>query len=104
MGACVLRSNHYSFFFSFSFCSKLILVFLICSEMEVCAANHQFPFSKMLSFYRKAPFDLTASYSNPAMLPLKDGYIGRFLGAFVASNNWNTNLEPLLSHYDLYIR
>ena len=52
----------------------------------MCAANHVFPFSKMLSFYRKGPFDLQASYSNAASLPLKDGFIGRFLVTFSVLN------------------
>lgn len=47
-------------------------------EMEVFAPNHAFPFSKMLTFYRKEPFDLEASYSKNTQLPLKDGFIGRF--------------------------
>lgn len=40
------------------------------------AVNHQFPFSKMLTFYRKEPFDLEASYGKNVNLPLKDGFIG----------------------------
>lgn len=47
-------------------------------EMEVFAVNHHFPFSKMLTFYRKEPFDLEASYGKNVNLPLKDGFIGRF--------------------------
>lgn len=47
-------------------------------EMEVFAPNHAFPFSKMLTFYRKEPFDLEASYAKNTKLPLKDGFIGRF--------------------------
>ena len=45
--------------------------------MEVFAPNHAFPFSKMLTFYRKEPFDLEASYSKNTQLPLKDGFIGK---------------------------
>ena len=40
--------------------------------------NHAFPFSKMLTFHRKEPFDLTACYGKTANLPLKDGFIGKF--------------------------
>ena len=40
------------------------------------ALNHAFPFSKMLTFYRKEPFDLEASYGKNVNLPLKDGFIG----------------------------
>lgn len=45
--------------------------------MEVFAVNHGFPFSKMLTFYRKEPFDLEASYGKNVNLPLKDGFIGK---------------------------
>lgn len=41
------------------------------------AVNHAFPFSKMLTFYRKEPFDLEASYAKNVNLPLKDGFIGK---------------------------
>ncbi|CAH3018025.1 unnamed protein product [Porites evermanni] len=47
-------------------------------EMEVFAVNHNFPFSKMLTFYRKEPFNLEASYDKNVDLPLKDGFIGCF--------------------------
>lgn len=33
--------------------------------MEVFGHNHSIPFSKMLTFYRSAPFTLTASYGTP---------------------------------------
>lgn len=45
--------------------------------MEVFAVNHAFPFSKMLTFYRKEPFTLEASYGKNVNLPLKDGFIGK---------------------------
>ena len=32
--------------------------------MEVFAKNHQAPFSKMLTFYRKEPFELVAEYDD----------------------------------------
>lgn len=47
-------------------------------EMEVFAVNHAFPFSKMLTFYRKEPFSLEASYGKNVNLPLEDGFIGSF--------------------------
>ncbi|KAL9971511.1 hypothetical protein ACROYT_G017682 [Oculina patagonica] len=47
-------------------------------EMEVFAVNHAFPFSKMLTFYRKEQFDLEACYAKNVNLPLKDGFIGSF--------------------------
>lgn len=45
--------------------------------MEVFAVNHNFPFSKMLTFYRKEQFNLEASYDKNVDLPLKDGFIGK---------------------------
>ena len=45
--------------------------------MEVFAVNHNFPFSKMLTFYRKEPFNLEANYAKNVDLPLKDGFIGK---------------------------
>lgn len=44
--------------------------------MEVFARFHQIPFSKMLTFYRKEPFDLEAKYVDPAT-PVPDFSIGR---------------------------
>lgn len=45
------------------------------------AVNHAFPFSKMLTFYRKEPFDLEACYGKNVNLPLKDGFIGKSYGS-----------------------
>ena len=51
-----------------------------CSrEMEVFAVNHAFPFSKMLTFYRKEPFTLEASYGKNVKLPLEDGFVGKLV-------------------------
>ncbi|XP_015758027.1 PREDICTED: 97 kDa heat shock protein-like [Acropora digitifera] len=47
-------------------------------EMEVFAVNHAFPFSKMLTFYRKEPFTLEASYGKNVKLPLEDGFVGSY--------------------------
>ena len=57
-------------------CSWADFQFVCFREMEVFALNHAFPFSKMLTFYRKEPFDLEASYGKNVNLPLKDGFIG----------------------------
>ena len=38
----------------------------------------------MLTFFRKEPFDLTACYANSANLPLKDGFIGKFVSCVIA--------------------
>jgi heat shock protein len=43
---------------------------------EVFPKNHAVPFSKMLSFYRLAPFTVKAHYSGP--IPFTDKYIGQF--------------------------
>lgn len=43
---------------------------------EVFPKNHPVPFSKMLSFYRLAPFTVKAHYSGP--IPYADNYIGQF--------------------------
>ncbi|XP_068228279.1 97 kDa heat shock protein isoform X2 [Palaemon carinicauda] len=45
-------------------------------DMEVFTKNHQVPFSKMLTFYRREPFVLQAEYSNPSTFP--DPIIGHF--------------------------
>ncbi|XP_033631304.1 97 kDa heat shock protein-like [Asterias rubens] len=47
-------------------------------EMEVFPANHQAPFSKMLTFYRKGPFELTAKYTDNSKVPHTDTCLGRF--------------------------
>lgn len=59
--------------------SSIIKTMIVCCtrEMEVFAVNHAFPFSKMLTFYRKEPFNLEASYGKNVNLPLKDGFIGK---------------------------
>ena len=44
------------------------------------ALNHPLPFSKMLTFFRKEPFDLEAVYGKNIHLPLKDGFIGKCYG------------------------
>ncbi|KAJ8280144.1 hypothetical protein GJAV_G00051020 [Gymnothorax javanicus] len=45
---------------------------------EVFSKNHAFPFSKVLTFYRKNPFTLEASYSDPNSLPYPQSKIGEF--------------------------
>ncbi|XP_041460956.1 97 kDa heat shock protein [Lytechinus variegatus] len=46
-------------------------------SMEVFHKNHQAPFSKMLTFYRKEPFELVAQYAD-SNLPIPEPTIGRF--------------------------
>ena len=44
--------------------------------MEVFTQNHTVPFTKMLTFYRKEPFTLKASYYGH--VPYPDPYIGQY--------------------------
>nr|AXU24967.1 heat shock protein 70-1 [Tytthus chinensis] len=46
-------------------------------ELEVFPQNHQVPFSKMLTFYRKEPFEIQAMYNCDIPYPNKD--IGKFI-------------------------
>ncbi|XP_063059263.1 heat shock 70 kDa protein 4-like [Engraulis encrasicolus] len=50
-----------------------------CSDCEVFPKNHAAPFSKVLTFYRKEPFQLDAYYNNPKELPYPDPTIGQFV-------------------------
>ncbi|KAJ8368501.1 hypothetical protein SKAU_G00085290 [Synaphobranchus kaupii] len=45
---------------------------------EVFCKNHTFPFSKVITFYRKNPFALEAFYSDPTSLPYPQAKIGEF--------------------------
>ncbi|XP_016361577.1 heat shock 70 kDa protein 4L isoform X1 [Sinocyclocheilus anshuiensis] len=47
-------------------------------ECEVYSKNHASPFSKVITFHKKEPFDLEAFYSSPHELPYPDSRIGRF--------------------------
>ncbi|XP_072440272.1 heat shock 70 kDa protein 4L-like [Chiloscyllium punctatum] len=47
-------------------------------ECEVFSKNHPAPFSKVITFYKKEPFDLDAYYSNPREILYPDSRIGRF--------------------------
>ncbi|XP_026085334.1 heat shock 70 kDa protein 4L-like isoform X1 [Carassius auratus] len=47
-------------------------------ECEVFSKNHAAPFSKVITFHKKEPFDLEAFYSCPHELPYPDSRIGRF--------------------------
>ncbi|KAG7464821.1 hypothetical protein MATL_G00169620 [Megalops atlanticus] len=48
-------------------------------DCEVFPKNHAAPFSKVLTFYRKEPFQLEAYYNSPKELPYPDPAIGQFL-------------------------
>nr|WBG54462.1 heat shock protein [Austinograea rodriguezensis] len=46
------------------------------ADMEVFPKNHQVPFSKMLTFFRREPFTLQAQYTQPSTFP--DPIIGHY--------------------------
>ncbi|XP_051955603.1 heat shock 70 kDa protein 4-like [Xyrauchen texanus] len=48
------------------------------SDCEVFQKNHAAPFSKVLTFYRREPFNLEAYYNNPKELPYPNPTIGQF--------------------------
>lgn len=56
-------------------------------ECEVFSKNHPTPFSKVITFYKKEPFDLDAFYSNPRELHYPDSKIGRFTVQNVTPQN-----------------
>ncbi|XP_005102694.1 heat shock 70 kDa protein 4 [Aplysia californica] len=58
------------------------------SSLEVFSRFHAAPFSKMLTFYRKEPFTLSASYSNASDIPFPSTDIGEFkINDIVAQTN-----------------
>uniref|UniRef100_A0A8C4XUN1 Heat shock protein 105 kDa n=1 Tax=Falco tinnunculus TaxID=100819 RepID=A0A8C4XUN1_FALTI len=52
---------------------------------EVFSRNHAVPFSKVLTFYRKGPFELEAFYSDPNGVPYPESKIGRYVIQNVAA-------------------
>ncbi|KAM6386632.1 heat shock protein 105 kDa isoform 7-T9 [Alca torda] len=52
---------------------------------EVFSRNHAAPFSKVLTFYRKGPFELEAFYSDPKGVPYPESKIGRYVIQNVAA-------------------
>lgn len=46
-------------------------------EMEIFPTNHPVPSTKLLTFYRKEPFSVSAYYNAP--IPYPDSYIGQLL-------------------------
>ncbi|KAL2099348.1 hypothetical protein ACEWY4_005828 [Coilia grayii] len=48
-------------------------------ECEVFSKNHAAPFSKIITFHKREPFDLEAFYNLPQELPYPDVRIGRFV-------------------------
>ncbi|XP_078494412.1 heat shock 70 kDa protein 4 isoform X1 [Ciona intestinalis] len=55
-------------------------------DMEIFPQNHQAPFSKMLSFYRKEEFALNARYTNPGQINYPHSDIGNFCISSVVPN------------------
>uniref|UniRef100_A0A1A8E9P6 Heat shock 70kDa protein 4-like n=1 Tax=Nothobranchius kadleci TaxID=1051664 RepID=A0A1A8E9P6_NOTKA len=51
-------------------------------ECEVFSKNHAAPFSKVITFHKKEPFDLEAFYSSPQELP----YLNQRIGCFSVQN------------------
>ncbi|XP_051822465.1 heat shock 70 kDa protein 4L [Antechinus flavipes] len=47
-------------------------------ECEVFCKNHPAPFSKVITFHKKEPFELEAYYTNPHEVPYPDPRIGNF--------------------------
>jgi len=56
------------------------------SSMEIFPSHHQSPFSKMLTFHRKEPFELRAVYTNPSLVPHSCPDIGSFMVSNVFPN------------------
>uniref|UniRef100_A0A8B9RUB4 Heat shock protein family H (Hsp110) member 1 n=1 Tax=Accipiter nisus TaxID=211598 RepID=A0A8B9RUB4_9AVES len=52
---------------------------------EVFSRNHAAPFSKVLTFYRKGPFELEAFYSDPNGVPYPESKIGKYIIQNVAA-------------------
>lgn len=57
-------------------CPTTVLLIFFYSECEVYSKNHAAPFSKVITFHRKEPFDLQAFYSTAQDLPYSDTGIG----------------------------
>lgn len=49
-------------------------------ECEVFSKNHAAPFSKVITFHKKEPFDLEAYYTHPHEVPYPDSRIGKDMG------------------------
>ncbi|CAH1776947.1 unnamed protein product [Owenia fusiformis] len=48
------------------------------SDLEVFPRYHAIPFSKMLTFFRKEPFNVEARYSHPSDIPYPSPVLGQF--------------------------
>nr|XP_056714289.1 heat shock protein 105 kDa [Euleptes europaea] len=54
---------------------------------EVFSRHHAAPFSKVLTFYRKGPFELQAFFSDPSSVPYPEKMIGKYIIQNVAAQN-----------------
>ncbi|KAL8222416.1 UNVERIFIED_CONTAM: Heat shock 105kDa 110kDa protein 1, partial [Gekko kuhli] len=54
---------------------------------EVFSRHHAAPFSKVLTFYRKGPFELQAFFSDPASVPYPEKMIGKYVIQNVAAQD-----------------
>ncbi|XP_061484442.1 heat shock protein 105 kDa [Rhineura floridana] len=54
---------------------------------EVFSRHHAAPFSKVLTFYRKGPFELQAFYSDPSGIPYPEKMIGKYVIQNIAAQN-----------------
>ncbi|XP_077197936.1 heat shock protein 105 kDa [Paroedura picta] len=54
---------------------------------EVFSRHHVAPFSKVLTFYRKGPFELQAFFSDPGSVPYPEKMIGKYIIQNVAAQN-----------------
>lgn len=58
-------------------------------ECEVFSKNHAAPFSKVITFHKREPFDLEAFYSNPQELPYSDHRIGNGANSALLASKWS---------------
>lgn len=57
--------------------------------------NHAAPYSKVITFYKKEPFDLEALYSNPQELPYPDHRIGNTVRSVMFTETRSRGLSSL---------
>lgn len=63
----------------FKSCSCPIKYLLCYRNTEIFPIHHAAPFSKMLTFFRKEPFDLEARYTDASSINFPEARIGRYL-------------------------
>ncbi|XP_018410985.1 PREDICTED: heat shock protein 105 kDa isoform X1 [Nanorana parkeri] len=60
---------------------------------EVFSRNHAAPFSKVLTFYRKNPFQLEAFYTDPGSIPYPQPQIGQFVVQNISATKEGENAK-----------